>query len=223
MAQAKTENGSKTESAPKANTRFYVVNKVQAARNDLTGKLEDYNLKYIVQPLKSSKTFVKDLKAEPRKIVVTLLDDGKAYITDLNKDAWNRVEGLAKDGQDFLSKAGKNPRETFTDLLDDGKEIVEDIRSNTREKIDDLTVDLKILKEGVEKDTRLVMEDIIDGSKNALDRLPGKQWIENEISNRAKAIPAIFNLPSRKDIERLTRQVKSLNTKVNKLSKTQAV
>ncbi len=50
----------------------------------------------------------------------------------------------------------------------------------------------------------------------------GKTFVKKEISSRLQAIPAAFDLPSKKDIDALTRQVKNLNTKVNKLSKTSA-
>ena len=222
MAQSKTKDGSKKKDFSKTNTRFYVVKTVQEVRNNLTGKLDHYNRKYIVQPLNTGKSFVQDLKAEPRKVVVNLYDDGKALITDLNKGTWNRIEGLAKDGQAFLTKAGKNPRETVNELLDDGKEFVEDLRSSTRDKLEDLSVDFKIFKEGVEKDTRLVMADFIDGGKKVLAQVPGKQIIEEEISNRMEAIPAKFNLPSRKDIDGLVRRVKDLNAKVDALNKAQS-
>jgi gas vesicle protein len=223
MTQSKTTRGSKKKSTPKAKTRYYVVRTVEQARTDLTNRLEDYNRKYIVQPLETGKTFVQDLKAEPRKVVVNLFKDGKARITDLNKDAWTRVNGLAKDGRAFLTKAGKSPRETFNDLIDDGKEVVEDLRSSTRDKLTDLVDEAKRFLKGVEKDTYLVMADVIDGGKKALDQVPGKQRIEKEISSRIETIPAKFNLPSKKDIERLACQVEDLSTKVNKLSKTPAV
>ncbi len=222
MAQAKTTRGSKKKSPSKTKTRFYVVNAFQEARTNLTGRLDDYNRKYVTQPIETGKGFVKDLKAEPRKVVVNLFDDGKARITDLNKDAWRRVDGLAKDGQAFLTKAGKNPLKTLNDLMGAGKEQIDSFRSRTQDKFDDLMVDVKLMKEGVEKDTRMVIDDVIDGSKKALDQLPGKQRIEKEISSRMQAIPAAFDLPSKKDINALARQVKNLDTKINKLSKTSA-
>ena len=157
MAQSKTTRGSKKKSAAKAKTRYYVVKTVQKARTNLTNRLEDYNRKYIVHPLKTGKTFV------------------------------------------------------------------EELRSNTRDKLTDLVDEVKRFIEGVEKDTRLVVADVIDDGKKALDQLPGKQRIEKEISSRMKTMPAKFNLPSKKDIERLALQVEHLSTKVNKLSKTPAV
>jgi polyhydroxyalkanoate synthesis regulator phasin len=223
MAPSKTTRDSKKKRATKTTKpRYYIVKTAQEARTNLTGKLEDYNRKYIVEPLRSGKTIVKELKAEPRKVAADLLDDGKTRISDLNKEVWTRVDGVAKDGKAFLTKAGKNPREAFNDLIDESKELVDDLRSSTRDKIDDLMVDIKILKEGLEKDTQLVVADLIDGSKKVLNQVPGKQRIEKEISSRMVAMPAKFNLPSRKDIERLARQVKQLNTKVDALNKAQA-
>jgi polyhydroxyalkanoate synthesis regulator phasin len=223
MAQSKPANVSKKKTVSKTKTRFYVVKTAQNARTSLTGKWEDYHRKYIAQPLKTGKTIVKDLKVEPRETVVDLFEDGKARITDLNKDARARVNGYAKDGQAFLTKAGKNPRKTLDGLMNDGKELVKDLRTGTRDKLTDLVDELKIFMEGIEKDTRIVMADVIDGGRKSLDHMSGLQKIEKEISSRIESIPAAFNLPSRKEIERLARQVKNLNTKVNKLSKAQAV
>lgn len=223
MAPSKTTRDSRKKRTPKATKpRYYIVKTAQEARTNLTGKLEDYNHKYIVEPLRSGKTIVRDLKAEPRKVAADLLDDGKTRISKLNKEVWTRVDGVAKDGKAFLTKAGKNPREAVNDLIDESKALVDDLRSSTRDKIDDLMVDIKILKEGLEKDTRLVVADAIDGSKKVLNQVPGKQRIEKEISSRMVAMPAKFNLPSRKDVERLARQVKRLNTKVDALNKAQA-
>ncbi len=225
MAQSKTTHGSKKKSTAKTKTRYYVVRTVQEARTsltaNLTNRLEDYNRKYIVHPLKTSKTFVEELKSEPRKAVTNLFNDGKTRITDLNKDAWTRVNGLAKDGRAFLTKAGKTPRETFTDLMDDGKEVVEELRSSTRNKLTDLVGEVKCFLEGVEKDVRLVVADVIDGGKKALDQVPGKQRIEKEISSRMKTMPAKFNLPSKKDIDSLVSRVKQLNAKVDALTEDQ--
>ena len=222
MAQAKTKRGSKKKSPSKTKNRFYVVNALQEARTNLTGRLEDYNRNYVTAPINTGKTLVKDLKAKPRKTIVSLLDDGKARLTDLNKDARRRVDGLAKDGQTFLTKAGKAPLKTINELVDEGKEQIDSLRSRTRDRLEELAVDLKVMRAGVEKDSRMVIADVIDGGKKALDQVPGKQRIEKEISSRMQAIPAAFDLPSKKDIDALTRQVKNLNTKVNKLSKASA-
>jgi polyhydroxyalkanoate synthesis regulator phasin len=222
MAASKTTSDSKKKRVSKAKTRFYVVKKVQKTQADLTSKLEDYNRKYITQPLETGKTFVGDLKAEPRKTVGKLIDDGKAQITDLKKDACNRVDGFGKDGRALLTKASKNPRETFKDLVGDGRGFVEGIRNDTRNKLQSLKDEFKMIKRGVEKDAGMVMADVIDGSKKALNQVPGKQRIEKEISSRMEAIPAKFNLPSKKDIDGLVNRVKRLNAKVDALNKTQA-
>lgn len=222
MATSKLTRDSAKKPSAEAKSRYYVLKTVQEVRTSLTGKLEAYNRKFVAQPLESGKSFVADLKAEPRKTVTNLMDDGKARVTDLNKEARTRIDGIKKEGHAFLTKAAKTPRETFSGLMDDGKSLVDDLRGSSRNKLEELIVDLKIVKEGVEKDTRLVWVDVINGSKKALDQVPGKRLIEKELSSRVEAIPAKFNLPSRKDIERLARQVKTLDTKVNKLSKAQA-
>lgn len=222
MAQSKTKNGSRTNNASKANTRFYVVKTVQNARDELAGKLGDYNREYIIQPLNAGKNFMQDLKTEPRNAMANLLNDGKARITHLNKDAWEFAEGFANASQTFLTQSGKNPKETFNELMNDGKVLAEDIRCSIQDQIGDFSSDLKIVKNGIEKDVLQVISDVIDGSKKILGHVAGKQMIEEEISSRMAAISAKFNLPTRKDIDDLVRRVKHLNAKVDALIKAQS-
>ena len=221
MAASKTNRGGKAKRTPKGKNRFYVVNTVQDARTRLARKLEDYNDKYVAQPLKEGKAFVADLRKEPRKTVDRLVDDGKTRLKDINKDTRTRLETLTKDGRAFLTKAGKEPRKTISALVDDGKERVDEIREATREKIDGLSVDLRIFREGVQKDARLVIKDAMDSGSKALDRVPGKQRVEKELSSRMKSIPGKLNLPSKQDVDGLVRRVKELNTKVAALNKAQ--
>lgn len=221
MATSKTTSGSKKKRTSKAKTRFYMVKKVQETRADLTAKLEDYNRKYLTQPMESGKTFVTDLKAEPRKTIGQLIEDSKAQVTDIKKDTWNRLDGLGKDGRELLTKASKHPRETVKDLLDDGKGRVKDIRNQTKEKLQSIADEFKEIKKGVKKDAGLLMSDAIEGSKKAIDQVPGKQRMEKEISSRIEAIPGKLNLPSKKDIDSLVNRVKRLNTKVDALNKAQ--
>jgi len=122
-----------------------------------------------------------------------------------------------------LTKAGKHPRKTFNELMDDGKERAEDLRNNTRDRIKGLFADLKEFRTGVEKDTRMVMADVIDGGNKALNHVPGKQRLEKEISSRLEALPAVFNLPRREDIDRLVKRVKQLNAKVEALNKAETL
>lgn len=222
MATSKATRGSKGKRTSKTKTRFYTLKKVQETRDDLGRKLEAYNHKYLTQPLENGKAFVTDLKNEPRKTVGKLMDDGKAQITDLKQEALDRVDGLGKDGRALLTKARKNPRETFTDMVDDGKGRVNEIRSQAQEKLQDLADELKMIKQGLEKDAGLVVTDVIDGSKKVLNQVPGKQRIEKAISSRMEAIPAKFNLPSKKDIDSLVNRVKRLNAKIDALNKAQA-
>lgn len=223
MAASQTKHGSQKKRPSKAKSRLYIVKTVQDTRKRLTDKLEVYNSTYIAQPLKSGKTFAQDLKGAPRKTIANLVDDGKARMSELNKDTRDKLDRFAKDGQAFLAKASTHPLKTFNGLMDDSKELVEDFRSNTRDRIDGLLVDLKIIKEGVEKDARMVMADVLDGSQKALNQVPGKQRLEKEISNRLEALPAVFNLPSREDIDSLVKRVKQLNTKVEALNKADAL
>jgi hypothetical protein len=222
MAASTTKAGSSKKRPSTAANRFYVVKTVNKARTRLSDKLDTANRKFIVRPVESGKTLVKDLKSDPRKTVDGIVDDGRAQITDLNKEVRTRIEGFKKDGRKFLTQARKAPRKALNGLVDDGKTFVDDLRIGTRDKMKEISIDFKIFREGVEGDARLIWSEAVDGGKKMFDKVPVKRRIETEVSNRVASIKTKFNLPSQKDIDRLSRQIKTLNTKVNKLSKAQA-
>lgn len=217
MAQAKKSRGTQKKTAAK--TRFYLVKTVQETRERVTDKLEDYSQTYIERPIKTGKALVKDLKKAPRKTLSTWIDDGKETISDLNKETRASVSGMIKDGKAFLTKAGKKPRQTLNDVLDDGKAKIEDLSEDTRSRMAELKADTRSVLEGIGKDARLVVDEVVSGSRQALDRIPGKQRIEKEVRSRIRTLPAQFNLPSKKDIDDLARRANRLNKKVEALQR----
>ena len=81
----------------------------------------------------------------------------------------------------------------------------------------DLKAETRSFLEGIGKDARLVVDEVVSGSRQALDRIPGKQRIEKKVRSRIRTLPAQFNLPSKKDIDGLARRVGTLNKKVDAL------
>ena len=220
MAKAKTSRGTRKKST--AQTRFYVVRTVQETRSRVADKLEDYSQTYFTRPIKSGKALVTDLKSDPRKTLSAWIDDGKNTITDLNKDTRATVGGMIKDGKAFLTKAGKEPRLTINGVWDDGMARIEDLREDTRSRMADLKADTRSLLEGIGKDARLVVDEAVSGGRQALDKVPGKQKIEKELRSRIQKLPGQFNLPSKKDIDGLSRRVSRLTKKVEALHQTVA-
>jgi len=220
MAQAKKSRA--TQKKKTAQTRFYVVQTAQQTRKRVSDKLEDYNQSYIEKPIKNGKALVEDLKKAPRKTLSAWIDDGKATITDLNKDTRQQVGDMIKDGKAFLTKAGKAPRKTLNEVWDDGKARIDDLREDTQSRVADLKADTRSFIEGIGKDARLVVDEVVSGSRQALDKVPGKQKLEKEVRSRINAFPAQLNLPSKKDIDGLVRRLNRLNKKVDALQRTVA-
>lgn len=220
MAQTQP-TGANRKNRPAA-TRFYLVKTVQQTRSRVADKLDDYNQTYIARPLKNGRTWATKLKAAPRKTLSAWLDEGKTTITELNKESRSAMGGMIKDSRSFLTRAGKDPRQTLTDLVDDGRSMVKDLQTDTRERMDALKADTRSVLTGIGKDARLVVDEVVSGSRQALDRLPAKRKIEKEVRSRIRTLPARLNLPSRRDVQRLARQVSQLNEKVAALHRTTA-
>ncbi|MCD6294208.1 MAG: hypothetical protein J7M20_04630, partial [Deltaproteobacteria bacterium] len=62
-------------------------------------------------------------------------------------------------------------------------------------------------------------DDLLDQGKKITDRIPGKETMEKRISKSLESIPDRLNLPSKKDMGKLSKTVRTLNTKLNTLSK----
>ncbi len=73
--------------------------------------------------------------------------------------------------------------------------------------------------EGIQNDARKVMDDFLDSGKKTIEKIPMVKTVEKKFNSSLKAVPSQLNLPSKKDIEKLTRSVKTLNNKVDNLSK----
>jgi polyhydroxyalkanoate synthesis regulator phasin len=204
MAQKKTKN----HTQKKASSRYYVVRSIQDARKHMTERVEKYHQEFIKDPIQSGKEVVEDFKDDPRKAMDKLVDDSRKFMGDLKKDSKKKVNGIVADGRKFYKKAKKNPRKTFNNMLDDGRDFAED-----------LLEDGKAFVKEIEKDVRIVMEEMTDSGKKALDSLPGKKKLQRTLENRMASLPKQFNMPTRKEINRLMGRLEDLSTKINALDK----
>lgn len=202
MAQAKTKN----RPEKKAASRYYVVRRFHDVRKTVTDRMENYHRDLIKDPVESGKAFVEDFKDDPRKTMNTLVDDSRKFVADLKKDTDKRVKRFVDDGRKRYKKARKDPRKTLNSMVDDSQHFAED-----------LLKDGKSIMKGVENDARIVVEEMTDSGKKALDRLPGKKKFQKKMEHRIKSVPLQFNLPTRKDIDRLMDRLENLNTKLDAL------
>jgi len=161
---------------------------------------KDYNEKYVLKPFETGMDFVEDLQKNPVKTLEGLLDDGKDFIKDVTKD----------------------PRKVFNGFVEDGKDFVEELRDDFRSAMDDFIDGGKGFYKGLQKDTRKAFEDIVDKGKNLTDKIPLVNTMEEGITKGLKSVPDRLNLPNKKDVETLAKTVKTLNRKINALSKAQA-
>jgi polyhydroxyalkanoate synthesis regulator phasin len=171
-------------------SRFYVTKTISEARAKLEDKVNTANEKYIEKPIKKSREFISELKADPVKTIEDLIDDGREAI---EREANTRMDSL--------------------------KEKVETRKTKMRERMDKINKETRKVYEGIEKDARLVVDDMIDAGKKQLDRIPGKQKVEKKLSATLNAIPSKLNLPSKEEIEGLVAGIDGVSKKVDDLNR----
>ena len=211
MAKAKK---STKKAVKKTKSQFYVVRTAREAGDNLTDMVKDYNEKYLKKPFKTGKEFIEDLRMDPRKVFDGLVDDGQDFVKGVRKDARKTVD----DGKKLVKDLRKDPRKVFDGFVDDAKEYVGDVRKDARKTMDGFVDNGKEFFEGAEKDARKVIDDFLDSGKKAFKKFPMVKTVEKKVNSGMKAVPSQLNLPSKKDLEKLTSSVKALNNKVEHLS-----
>jgi len=181
----------------KTESNFHAIRSLYKTRENWVDTAKDYNEKYITKPFESSKDFVTDMKNEPKKTFGDIFDNGKSFMEDAKKD----------------------PKKVWTDLVDGGKDLADGAREDFFKAVETVLDGGKDFYAGMEKDTRKALDDLLDRGKKFTDQIPGKETVEKGISSSLESIPDRLNLPSKKDMEKLSKTVRTLNTKLNTLTK----
>lgn len=198
MATAKqTTKASIKKTGKKVEPRFYAVRSLQKTKDDWIETVKEYNEKYIVKPFERSKDFVMGMQKDPAKTFGDIYDNGKGFVEDVKKD----------------------PKKAWNNLLDSGKDLAGGTRKDFRKIVDNVMNGSKDFYAGVEKDTRKMLDDLLGRGKEITRRIPGKNTLEKGINRGLESIPDRLNLPSKKEMEKLSRTVRTLNTKLNALGK----
>ena len=181
----------------KAASRFHAIRSLHKTRENWIETVKGYNEKYITKPFENSKDFVVDMKNDPKKAFESLFDNGKDFVQDLKKD----------------------PKKAWKDLADGSRNLTGDVRKSFLKAVDNVRDSGKDFYAGLGKDTQSILNDLVDRGKKLTDRIPGKNTLEKGLSKSLESIPDRLNLPSKKDMERLSKTVRTLNAKLNTLSK----
>ena len=198
MATAKQATKAKPErTGKKVEPRFHTVRSLRKSKDNWIETAKEYNEKYITKPIEKSKDFVMGMQKDPAKTVGDIYHSGKGY-----------VEGLRKD-----------PKKAWNGLLEGGKDIAGGTLEDFRKIVDNTMEGTKDFYAGVEKDTQEMLDDLLGRGKEITRKIPGKDTLEKEINRRLESVPDRLNLPSKKEMEKLSKTVRTLNTKLNALSK----
>jgi hypothetical protein len=181
----------------KAESRFHAVRSLNKTKENWVETAKDYNEKYLAKPFETSKDFVVEMKNDPQKTFGEILDNGKEFVEDLKKD----------------------PKKVWTDMFDNSKDLAKGYRKDFLKIVDNFMDGSKDFYTGLEKDAKELLDDLLDKGKKMTDQIPGKDTVEKGISKSLESIPDRLNLPSKKDMEKLSKTVRTLNTKLNTLSK----
>ena len=198
MATAKQATKARAKrTGKKVESGFHTVRSLRKTKDNWLETVKEYNEKYITKPFEKSKDFVTGMQKDPAKTVNDIYYGGKAFVKDLRKD----------------------PKKAWNSLLESSKDLAGGTREDVQKIVDNMVEGTKDFYTGVEKDTQKILDDLLGKGKEITRRIPGKKTLEKGINRRLESVPDRLNLPSKKEMEKLSKTVRTLNTKLNALSK----
>ncbi len=191
----RSKNNKKTKK--KATSQFKTVTSIQKLTDEWMEAVKSKNERYVVKPFEKGKAFVDDVRDDPVRVVERLVKDGKAFGRDLSEDPRKVLGGFFDNGKELMSNARKNMRESLEGFVENGKELYDGLRTDGRKLVDDLA----------------------ENSKELMARIPDMKRMEEGFAGVVQFIPKQLDLPKRDEIESLTKTLRSLNRRVNALSR----
>jgi polyhydroxyalkanoate synthesis regulator phasin len=156
-----TETTMTTETAPKTESQFFVVQTAKKFKANCAETLKDYNEKYVKNAVGKGKSFAEGIKNDAR----TLSEKGKKYASELPV-----VKTVVEKGKQYASQAP-------------------DLKS------------------------------VVDKGKKYASESPLLKKAEEKITKGLGAVRDKINLPAKEDIEKLSRNMEVLSSKVDVLSR----
>ena len=201
---ATTKKTGKTKSrntGSKEKSRFEAVQSLYKTRDNWVETMREYNDKYIMKPYGNTKDLVVDMKKNPRKQFEEIFNQSKTFVKDVQKD----------------------PKQIWQDMVNNGKDMAGDARKDFQKAVDNMVEGGRDFYKAMGNDLQTALDDFMARGKKMMDRIPGKRAVEKGLHKGLESVPEKLNLPSKKDMEKLSKTVRTLNTKLNTLSKQYSV
>jgi F0F1-type ATP synthase membrane subunit b/b' len=139
---------------------------------------------------KTRETVTEKIKGYNEKYLADTIEKGKQTVKDYNEKYLSKH---IEKGKDYF----EGPYKKMTDALSD-------IREKGR---------------GIEKDARKKFDEIVAESKKIINKIPMVETIEKKVTENLRRVPAMVNMPSKGEIEKLTLAMESLSANIETLKK----
>ena len=148
---------------------------------------------------KTGENWIETVKGYNEKYITKPFENSKDFVVDMKNDPKKTFEDLFDDGKGFVQDLKKDPKKVWKDLADGSKNLTGDVGKSFLKAVDSVRDSGKDFYAGLGKDAQNILE--------------------KGLSKSLESIPDRLNLPSKKDMEKLSKTVRTLNAKLNTLSK----
>ena len=182
-----------------------------------TDKTKPTTTQYItVEALKqfgeTLKTIAEELNSSPKKFIGHQAIQGASYGLKAMGTAGARMSRLAKEGLSMLQLLERHPDLGLADAVTIGKSYINGYVEKTSQKVGEAIYKGKAITDGLTGDAEKLLKEALGGG--------GKQLLERMNETAVKGyekVMALLKLPSREEIEKLTKSMEKLSQRVDSL------
>ncbi|MFP4474306.1 MAG: hypothetical protein ACLFOY_02035 [Desulfatibacillaceae bacterium] len=196
-------------------SEYYVVRTIQRVADNLQTPLADANEKYLRRAVESGRDFVEDVGKGTRETLSGVVDEGRRFAARIPA-----LESLANAGEPSPPEATAIPekdgsRDTLVDILMDS--FGQNLREFHEEHVRKVVETTMFLVGDVGMTALTKFGTLVQEGRRVLARSLFLEAIEDIIEDRLRNAAGLLNLPTKEEVDRLTRAMDKFNKKADQL------
>ena len=184
------------------------------AKSEKTKKTSKEESGAIVEAIqKATDTVSTKIKEYNEKYVTKAIEKGKEQVKEINE---KYLEKTIEKGKDTFKEDNEK---YLAKNIEKGKEYVEGPYNKLTDKVDE------VLAKGrdIEKEALKKFDEFVENGRKFMYKIPMVETVEKKMTDGLNALPGMINMPSKGEIEKLTKAMKALNSNIESLKTQKAI
>jgi hypothetical protein len=217
MAKTASKKQSAKKTKKKAESSYYIVNRINRLSEQLTEFATKYNDKLLAPSIGATRATIDLIRTDPKQALGKIKKDSLELMEDVREGVENKIKDWKEEGKDLLKELIDDPRRMAGDYLKEGRNWTDSTFSNVIQVLENLTQDSKTVIAEVRSDKGAIISDLFQTGKKTIESFQGKNMVSAQVEKAVEWLPKPFKLTTKSDLEKLVDAMENLNEKVERL------